>query len=134
MENKNERFEYSYSANEQKEILKIKEKYTVKDTKTVKSDYERLQELDKSASRKPLVISLTLGILGALIMGTGMSLVMTDLGEILNINNDLLIGIIVGCIGLVMVVISYPVHSFVYKREKERVAPEILRISEELLK
>lgn len=134
MENKNERFEYSYSANEQKEILKIKEKYTVKDTKTVKSDYERLRELDKSASRKPLIISLTLGILGALIMGTGMSLVMTDLGEILNINNDLLIGIIVGCIGLVMVVISYPVYSFVYKREKERVAPEILRISEELLK
>lgn len=134
MENKNERFEYSYSANEQKEIIKIKEKYTSKDKSSGESSYERLKELDRSASRKPIVISLTLGILGALIMGTGMSLIMTDLGEILNINNDLLIGIIVGCIGLVMVVISYPVYSLVYKREKERVAPEILRISEELLK
>jgi hypothetical protein len=133
MENKNDRFEYSYSANEQKEILKIKEKYTVKEKNTEESSYERLKALDKSATRKPLIIALTLGIIGALVMGTGMSLVMTDLGEMMNINNDLLVGVIVGCVGLVMVVISYPVYLFVYKREKARVAPEILRISEELL-
>ena len=81
MENKeNEAFCYTYSAKEQEEIKNIRKKYAVPEASEDKM--ERLRRLDKSVTDKATTKSLIVGIIGALIMGTGMSLVMTDLGEI----------------------------------------------------
>ena len=97
---------------------------------------ERLRRLDKSVTDKATKKSLIVGIIGALIMGTGMSLVMTDLGEIFGAyqNAALYIGILVGIVGIVLVGYAYPVYNRVLKKERERIAPEILQLTEELMK
>ena len=135
MENKeNEAFCYTYSAKEQEEIKNIRKKYTTPEVSEDKM--ERLRRLDKSVADKATRKSLIVGIIGALIMGTGMSLVMTDLGEIFGAyqNAALYIGILVGIVGIVLVGYAYPVYNRVLKKERERIAPEILQLTEELMK
>ena len=135
MENKeNDAFCYTYSAKEQEEIKNIRKKYAVPEASEDKM--ERLRRLDKSVTDKATTKSLIVGIIGALIMGTGMSLVMTDLGEIFGAyqNAALYIGILVGIVGIVLVGYAYPVYNRVLKKERERSAPEILQLTEELMK
>lgn len=135
MENKeNEAFCYTYSAKEQEEIKNIRKKYAVPEASEDKM--ERLRRLDKSVTDKATAKALIVGIIGALIMGTGMSLVMTDLGEVLGVyqNAALYIGILVGIIGIVLVGCAYPVYNRVLKKERERIAPEILLLTEELMR
>ena len=135
MENKeNEAFCYTYSAKEQEEIKNIRKKYAAPGAGEDKM--ERLRRLDKSVTDKATTKSLIVGIIGALIMGTGMSLVMTDLGGIFGAHQNaaLCIGILVGIAGIVLVGCAYPVYNRVIKKERERIAPEILQLTEELMK
>lgn len=122
MENK-ETFSYTYSAKEQEEIKKIREKYVPKEADKM----EQLRRLDESVTRKGTVISLVIGIIGALILGTGMSMCMvwTEL---------FVLGIIVGIIGIVAVSLAYPIYSYVTKKERDKIAPEIIRLTDELIK
>lgn len=127
-------FRYSYSAKEQAELKRIREKYT---PSTLEEDkMERVRRLDRGVTKKARTVSLVLGILGALIMGTGMSLAMTELSRILGTNAHLAlpIGIAVGVFGMLFTALAYPVYVFTVKRERERIAPEILRLTEELMK
>ena len=94
----------------------------------------RLRRLDGEVTRKATVAALSIGIIGALIMGTGMSLVMTDIGEYLGIENTMIIGIIIGVIGIAAVAAAYPLYDYVTKKEREKIAPEIIRLSDELMK
>ena len=71
---------------------------------------------------------------GGVLLGTGMSLCMTELGALLDGHLGMVIGILVGLVGLVMVALAYPVYNSVLKKERERIAPEILRLTDELLK
>ena len=135
MENKeNEAFCYTYSAKEQEEIKNIRKKYAAPEASEDKM--ERLRRLDKSVTDKATAKALIVGIIGALIMGTGMSLVMTDLGEIFGAyqNAALYIGILVGIAGIVLVCLAYPIYNRVMKKERARIAPEILQLTEELMK
>jgi len=135
MENKeNDAFCYTYSAKEQEEIKNIRKKYAAPEASEDKM--ERLRRLDKSVTDKATAKALIVGIIGALIMGTGMSLVMTDLGEVLGAyqNAALYIGILVGVVGIALVGCAYPVYNRVIKKERERIAPEILKLAEELMK
>ncbi|MBO5402860.1 MAG: hypothetical protein J6A85_06790 [Clostridia bacterium] len=124
MDNK-EPFVYTYSAKEREEVQKIREKYLPKEADTM----ETLRRLDESATKKATVISLVFGIVGTLVMGTGMSLVMTLSGMAWFIA-----GIIIGVIGIVLVAVAYPAYSAVLKSERKRIAPEIIRLTDELLK
>lgn len=134
MENKNTDvgFNYTYSAVEQDEIKKIREKYQPK----VEDDMSKLRKLDAEVTNKATMNSLVIGIIGALIMGTGMSFVMTDLGAVFGLqgNLNLVVGIIVGLVGLVLAGTAYPMYVKVLKRERAKAAPEILRLTEELIK
>ena len=134
MENKNTDvgFNYTYSAVEQDEIRKIREKYQPK----VEDDMSKLRKLDAEVTNKATMNSLVIGIIGALIMGTGMSFVMTDLGAVFGLqgNVNLVVGIIVGLVGLVLAGTAYPMYVKVLKRERAKAAPEILRLTEELIK
>ncbi len=122
MQNK-ETFNYTYSAKQQEEIKKIREKYLPKEADKM----EQLRRLDKSVTDKGTVISLILGILGALILGTGMSmcLVWTEL---------FIPGIIVGIIGIAIVSITYPLYNYIIRKEREKIAPEIIQLTNELMK
>lgn len=132
MDNKEKAFQYTYSAKEQSEVEAIRKKYLPQE----ENKMERLRKLDRSASQKAQSYALSLGILGALILGTGMSLFMSDLGAKLDLNGNLalLIGMIAGIIGMVLVALAYPVYNRVLKKERERIAPEILRLTDELMK
>ncbi len=122
MENK-ETFSYTYSAKEQEEIKKIREKYAPKEADKM----EQLRRLDESVKKKGTAISLAVGIIGALILGTGMSMCMvwTEL---------FVLGIIVGIIGIGVVSAAYPIYSYVTKKERDKIAPEIIRLTDELMK
>ena len=134
-ENKNENgFSYSYSAREQEEIKRIRKKYAEDSARTDESSIERLRRLDASVTKKGTTVSLIVGTLGSILMGSGMSLVMTDLGALLPDLLALFIGIAVGVVGIVGVALAYPIYKAITKKERERIAPEVLRISEELLK
>ena len=128
MEN-NQPFEYTYSAGQRHEIEAIRKKYLPKE----EDKMEQLRRLHAIPTQKAQSASIAIGILGALILGSGMSLCMTELGAALG-HLAMVIGILVGLFGLVMVALAYPVYNIVLRKERQRIAPEILRLSEELLK
>ncbi len=133
--NENNGFQYNYSAKEQAELKKIREKY-ITDTKSSEmSTMEKIKKLDSGVTKKGTVIALIIGILGTLIMGVGMSLIMTDIGSILGAYSDksLVIGIVIGLAGMLGVVAAYPVYQCVISKERKKIAPEILSLTDELI-
>ena len=124
----NHAFEYTYSARRQQEIEEIRKKYLPKE----EDKMEQLRRLHAIPTRKAQAASLAVGIVGALILGTGMSLCMTELGAALGSLAPVL-GIPVGIVGIVMVAMAYPVFSRVLKTQREKIAPEILRLTDELM-
>ena len=134
MEGKNTEtsFKFTYSAKEQEEIKKIRQKYMVQEEDRM----QRLRKLDAQATGKATVASLVLGIVGSLLMGTGMSLIMTELAGILGMAymGSIIVGVAFGVVGMILVALAYPVYKKVLKSEREKIAPEVLRLSEELLK
>ncbi|MBR2849914.1 MAG: hypothetical protein IKB84_02625 [Clostridia bacterium] len=134
-ENKSENgFSYSYSAREQEEIKKIRKKYAEDSARTDESSIERLRRLDASVTKKGTVASIIVGVISSIVMGAGMSLIMTDIGAFLPEMLALWIGVALGVVGMVGVALAYPIYKAITKKERERIAPEVLRISEELLK
>jgi len=125
----NNAFEYTYSAQRQKEVEAIRKKYLPKEEDRM----EDLRRLHGIPTQRAKVRSLFWGILGALILGTGMSLTMTELGSALG-EFAMVLGIVVGLVGLVLVALAYPVYNRTLKKEREKIAPEILRLTDELLK
>lgn len=135
MDNKNnEGFSYTYSAKEQTEIRNIREKYTSE--KKEEDKMERLRRLDARVTQKAQMASLSLGIVGLLIMGSGLSLVMSELAELLGLDSSVAIpvGIAIGVVGGVLVSLAYPVYNFIIKRERRKIAPEVIRLTDELMK
>lgn len=118
----NESFEFTYSAPEQEEIRRIREKYLPKP----ESKLEHLRRLDDGVTKKATAISLVFGVMGTLIMGGGMSMCLVW-GDILMIP-----GILVGVLGIVGIVLAYPVYCRTLAKERQRIAPEILRLTEEI--
>ncbi len=126
MDNKNETFNYTYSASQQEEIKKIRDKYTP--PKQTEDKMERLRRLDKSVTKPGTVISLIVGVISSLILGAGMSMCMVW-GD-----NLFLIGIIVGVVGMIGIICAYPLYSSITKARREKLAAEIIRLSNELMK
>jgi hypothetical protein len=125
----NHSFEYTYSAEQQKEVEEIRKKYLPKE----EDKMEQLRRLHSIPTQKAQAASLAVGVVGALIMGTGMSLAMTEIGAVLG-RLAMMIGIAVGLAGMVLVALAYPIYNRVLKKQREKIAPKILLLSDELLK
>ena len=125
----NNSFEYTYSAQRQQEVEAIRQKYLPKE----EDKMEQLRRLHAAPTQKAQAVSLAIGIIGALILGTGMSLILTELGSSLG-SLAMIFGIIVGLVGMVMVAAAYPLFNRVLRKEREKIAPEILRLTDELMK
>jgi len=132
-ENEESKYSYTYSASLQEELKSIREKYAPPSVSEEDAKLERLRLLDAGVERKGLISSLAAGVTGLLIMGAGMSLVMTDLGARLGISS-MVPGVTVGVIGMLLTAAAYPIYKRVTKREREKVSPEILRLTDELMK
>ena len=122
-------FEYTYSARRQQEVEEIRKAYLPKE----EDKMEKLRKLHSIPTQKAQSASIAVGVIGALILGTGMSLCMTELGGFLG-ETAMFIGIPVGIVGLILVAFAYPAYKRVLKQEREKIAPEILRLTDELLK
>lgn len=129
-----ETFNYTYSAKEQEEIKAIRKKYAAPEEPEDKM--AQLRRLDAAVTQKATTVSLVFGIIGALILGIGMSLAMTEIGEMLGMQGEMAmaVGIIIGIIGIALVCIAYPVYNRIIKKEREKIAPEIIRLTDELMK
>lgn len=127
MEEKNETFSYTYSAKEQEEIKKIRDKYAAPTKEEI--SMEQLRRLDASTTRGATVVSLIVGIVSALLFGVGMCCTMIPEWE-----TYFIFGIIIGVAGIIGVAAAYPIYTYMVKRKRAKLAPEIIRLSEELLK
>lgn len=127
MEEKKQTFTYTYSAKEKKEIEEIRSKYAPQ-TKE-ETSMERLRRLDKSATRGAAVLSLIIGILSSLVMGVGMCCAMLP-----GWDEYFALGIVVGALGIIGVISAYPLYNFMARRKRRLLAPEIMRLSDELMK
>ena len=125
----NHAFEYTYSAQRQQEVEKIRKAYLPKE----KDKMAELRKLHAIPTQKAQAAAIAVGTIGALILGTGMSLCMTDIGAALG-NLALILGIMIGLAGVVTVALAYPIYNRVLKKEREKIAPEILRLTDELMK
>ena len=132
--NENKAFTYTYSAKEQEEVKRIRKKY---EAPTPSEDkMARLRRLDARVTQRAQAGSLVFGVLGTLFLGLGMSLVMTDIGSALGAYRAFAMpfGILIGMLGILAVAAAYPIYNRITKKERERVAPEILRLTDELMK
>lgn len=119
-----EKFEFTYSAKQQREIEKIRNKYLPKEENKI----EQLIRLDKQTERPGTIISIVVGILGSLILGVGMCCVL-----VWNSSMEIFItGIVVGIVGMVVAGVAYPIYKKITKKEREKVADQILALSKEL--
>ena len=125
----NNSFEYTYSAQRQQEVEEIRKAYLPKE----EDKMEKLRKLHSIPTQKAQSASIAVGVIGALILGTGMSLCMTELGAALG-NLAMIMGVIIGLAGITLVALAYPIYNRTLKKERERIAPEILRLTDELLK
>ncbi len=128
-------FQYNYSAKEQAELKKIREKYLADIKPTELPKMEQIRRLDAQVSKKATTRALIIGIIGTLLMGGGMSLIMTDLKEVLGTyrNMALAIGITIGFVGMLGVIVAYPLYQHITAKERQKIAPEILRLTDELM-
>ena len=123
-ENNNEVFAYSYSAREQEELRRIRKKYMPEE----EDKMAQLRRLDASVTKKGETVSLIVGVISTLVMGIGMCCCMVWGGM------WFVPGILIGLVGIAGVAAAYPLYSRITKKERQRIAPEILRLTEELLK
>ena len=127
-------FSYTYSAKEQSELRKIREKYTQPTEEEDKMT--RLRKLDASVTGTAQAVALVFGVIGTLILGFGMSLIMTDLSAILGLYESMAmaIGIILGVVGGILASLAYPLYNHIIKVKRKKLAPEIIRLTDELMK
>ncbi len=124
--NEKKKYSYSYSAQENKEIKRIREKYTEPSERETK--LEQLRRLDESVTKSAMAVSLTVGILGVLILGLGMSCVMVWAEKMF------VPGIIIGIIGLIVTALAYPIYKIKVEKKRKEIAPLIIKLTDELMK
>ncbi|MCI7808614.1 hypothetical protein MR626_04910 [bacterium] len=125
MENQQENgFSYTYSAREQEEVRRIREKYSPKSSDKM----AQLRKLDQSVTQKATYAAILAGVCGCLILGLGMSCVLVW-SEAWFVP-----GVLIGLVGIALIGAAYPLFHFVTKKEREKIAPEIIRLTDELMK
>lgn len=114
-------FNYTYSAKQQEEVKNIRQKYAMCE----ENKLEQLRNLDQSVKKPGTVVSLIVGIISSLLLGTGMACIMEwDL---------FVIGLAVGIIGMAGVALAYPIYTVITKKRREKLAPQIIALSDELM-
>lgn len=128
--NENETFKMTYSAEQQDEIQAIRRKYMIPEEE---DKMEQIRALDAKTTTKATMTAITVGVFGTLLMGLGMSLFMSDFGAFLG-TLAMPVGIVIGLMGIALGAFAYPLYLHTLKKEREKVAPEILRLTDELMK
>lgn len=119
----NTSFAYQYSAKRNREIENIRKRYL----QAEESKLERVKKLDACVQSAGMIESLCLGIIGVLIFGVAMCFGLSVFG------NVWWPAIPSGIVGTALMLPAYPLYKRLNKKKKEELAPEILRLSEEII-
>lgn len=123
-QHENAAFHYTYSARQQEEIRNIRKKYMPPE----EDKMEQLRRLDQGVAQKATAVSLAVGLIGALLLGIGMCCCMVWQ------NIWFFVGIPLGLIGIALICCAYPAYHRTLRRERARIAPQVLRLTDELMK
>lgn len=110
-------------------VQKIRSQYIEKES----SELDKLRELDRAVHRPVNIFAYVFGSISAIIMGAGMSLVMTDIGSMIGIVKPLIPGIIIGIVGMAMAAVNYPIYKRILSGRKNKFGAKILEISDNLV-
>ncbi|MBE5742273.1 MAG: hypothetical protein E7360_03005 [Clostridiales bacterium] len=124
-EDREKGFSFSYSApteEERKEVASIQREYLPIDKQ---DKIERIKSLDKKVKSTPMAVGISIGVIGTLILGLGMTMVLEW--------NMIFWGVISGFLGAVVITLAYPIRTLLYKRNKEKYSKEILKLADEIL-
>ncbi|MBQ2933672.1 MAG: hypothetical protein IJE02_03545 [Clostridia bacterium] len=111
-------------------VQKIRTQYTEKEHTTL----DELKELDTKVKRPANVFAYIFGSISAIIMGSGMSLVMTDIADVVGITNPMVWGIIIGIVGMFMAIINYPIYKSILGSRRKKYADKIIALSDKIMK
>lgn len=117
-------FEYTYSAKRQEEVESIRKKYMPKE----EDKLEQLRKLDRSVETTGTMAAITVGTIGTLVLGIGMSLALVWTEQYMAA------GIVIGVAGMIILAMAYPIYKTITKKQREKIGPQILALTEELLK
>ncbi len=110
-------------------VQKIRTQYTEKES----TQLDALKQLDAKVKRPANVFAWIFGTVSALVMGAGMSLVMTDIGSMVGIENTMLPGIVVGIVGMALAIINYPIYKKLLASRRKKYAGQIIALSDQLM-
>lgn len=111
-------------------VQKIRTQYTEKEN----TELSKLKALDAKVKKPANVFGYVFGAVSAIIMGSGMSLVMTDIGEMVGIGNHMTAGIIIGVVGMLMALVTYPIYKKILSSRKKKYTAEIIALSDKIMK
>ena len=110
-------------------VQKIRTQYTEKES----TELDELKALDAKVKRPANVFAYTYGSVSAIVMGAGMSLVMTDIGATVGISNPMAPGIVIGVVGMVMAILNYPIYKRILGARRKKYAEKIIALSDKLM-
>lgn len=117
--------------NEQEYLVqKIRTQYTEKEH----TELDALKALDRKVKKPANVFAYTFGTVSALIMGSGMSLIMTDIAEVIHVSNPMVPGMVIGIIGLAMAIFNYPLYKKILNARRKKYADEIVALSDRIMR
>ena len=123
MENSNV-FNYQYSAKQNREVEHIRRKYLPKE----ENKMETLRKLDARVQMAGTIPSLCIGIVGALVFGLGMCFFLdVFVGEVW-------LTALLMVLGANIMIPAYPIYRRIARKTKAELTPEILRLSDEIIK
>ena len=111
-------------------VQKIRTQYTEKEH----TGLDELKELDAKVKRPANVFAYIFGSISAIIMGAGMSLVMTDIAETVGIQDPMLYGIVIGILGMFMAILNYPIYKHILGSRRKKYADKIIALSDKIMK
>ena len=110
-------------------VQKIRTQYTDKEHTQI----DALKALDKKVKKPANVFAIIFGSISVIIMGSGMSLVMTDIGANIGVAEPMIPGVIVGIVGMVMVIVNYPIYKRILSARREKYADKIIALSNNIM-
>lgn len=111
-------------------VQKIRTQYTEKEH----TQLEELKKLDCKVKKPANIFAYVFGGIGAIIMGSGMSIVMTDIGETVGIRNPMPVGIVIGVIGILIAIVNYPIYKHILASRRKKYADRIIAVSDKIIK
>lgn len=110
-------------------VEKIRTQYTGQEH----TQLDELKKLDGKVRRPANVFAWVFGSVGAIVMGSGMSLIMTDIGSSLGMVQVMVPGIVIGLVGMLMAIMNYPIYKRILSSRRKKYADRIMRLSDAVM-